>query len=59
MKNKRWKRKAKRLKGKSDILGNECYFCNLVGTECYCACTIQIRKLENLLKGVNLNDTNN
>ena len=55
MKNKRWKRKAKRLKGISDILGNDCYFCNLVGTEC----TIQIRKLEKLLKGVNLNDTNN
>lgn len=50
MKNKRWKRKAKRLKGKSDILGNDCYFCNLVGSDCYCACTIQIRKLEKTFK---------
>lgn len=50
MKNKKWKRKAKRLMGKSDLFMSECEFCKLEGTTCYCACNGQIRALERKIK---------
>lgn len=49
MKNKRWKRKAKRLKGKADPMG-ECFFCKLGAPECEGACSVGIKELENSLK---------
>ncbi|WP_166484750.1 hypothetical protein [Clostridium cuniculi] len=45
MKNKRWKRKAKRLKGKADIW-YECEFCKLSPSTCLSACCVGIRTLE-------------
>ncbi|MDQ0150593.1 hypothetical protein ACFO6R_12590 [Eubacterium multiforme] len=52
MKNKRWKRKAKRLIGKSDLFMCECEFCELFNKKikCYGACTGQYREIEKLLK---------
>lgn len=44
-KNKRWKRNAKRLKVKADVLC-ECEFCNLSLYNCNSACCIGIRDLE-------------
>lgn len=49
MKNKKWKRQAKRLKGKADYWC-ECEFCDLRNKECYGACGIDIRKLEKRIK---------
>lgn len=45
MKNKKWKRQAKRLKGLSDDWC-ECQFCKLNETNCHSACMIGIRILE-------------
>ena len=45
MKNKSWKRKAKRLKGKADVWC-ECEFCKLSTSTCLEACCFGIRILE-------------
>lgn len=56
MKNKKWKREAKRIKGKvNNELG--CFSCNLYGTECYSACLYSLRELELKIKHSNRNKT--
>ena len=58
--NKKWKRKAKRMMGKSDLFMGECFFCDLskymclYGIKCYSACNGQIRELEKKIKQENL-----
>lgn len=49
MRNKSYKRRAKRLKGQADEL-YECVFCKLQSEECYCACCTGIRNLEMKIK---------
>jgi len=56
-KNKRWKREAKRLKGKSNNFDYDCFFCPLEkmnnleeGNKCKISCEIGIRALENKCK---------
>ncbi|MDP4147371.1 MAG: hypothetical protein Q8936_23350 [Bacillota bacterium] len=56
MRNKRWKRKAKRMFGKSDMFFGDCFFCVLSMTyqgakeNCHGACRGNIRQLEQLCK---------
>lgn len=63
-KNKRWKRRAKRMMGVSDLFCCDCFFCGLsrdmyrYGTECYGACRGHIRELERSIKEENLSKQN-
>ena len=52
MKNKKWKRQAKRLKGNVG-LGSWCILCNLKYYNCHIACLVGIRELEKIIKNNN------
>lgn len=49
MKNKKWKRQAKRLKGKA-TLDEWCILCVLKDYNCHVACSVGIRELEKIIK---------
>ncbi len=59
-KNKKWKRKAKRMMGVSDLFCCDCFFCGLsrnmyrYGIDCLGACRGHIRELEKAIKQENL-----
>ena len=63
-KNKRWKRKAKRIMGASDLLGCDCFFCSLArdkyryAISCYSACAGHIRQIEKKVKQENISKQN-
>lgn len=57
-KNKRWKRKAKRMMGVSDLFCCDCSFCGLYedtrkGKKCYGACRGHIRQIEKDIRAMN------
>lgn len=63
-KNKKWKRKAKRMMGASDLFCCDCFFCGLsrnrycYGIDCYGACRGHIRDLEKSIKNENFKNIN-